>query len=203
MASRDGPMVTGTDGADFLHRESVAAHYQISITWPPNKPVSEIALNKSRLRKCVFAHLLLALLMLIKLTPDFLDRLDIFILEIEELEVPQPLKWEYIWVCGSVASFLGLSAIRKNKVRLLQIYFGLINLFSTVPILLASMVFFTEFWKYCTDEDPQGLQMWQGYPLAVLWYGFILAAMQVHIFTLIFSWKLMDAWKARGAAKSN
>lgn len=47
------------------------------------------ALNKGRLRKCVFSHLLLALLMVVKMVPDFLDRLDIFILEIEELEVPQ------------------------------------------------------------------------------------------------------------------
>lgn len=51
--------------------------------------VSGSALNKGRLRKCVFSHLLLALLMLIKMVPDILDRLDIFILEIEELEVPQ------------------------------------------------------------------------------------------------------------------
>ena len=29
MASRDGPMVSGTDGSDFLHRETVAPHYQI------------------------------------------------------------------------------------------------------------------------------------------------------------------------------
>lgn len=29
MASRVGPMVIGTDGADFEHRQRVAAHYQI------------------------------------------------------------------------------------------------------------------------------------------------------------------------------
>lgn len=29
MASRDGPMVSGTDGSDFVHRETVAPHYQI------------------------------------------------------------------------------------------------------------------------------------------------------------------------------
>lgn len=41
----------------------------------------------------------------------------------------------------------------------------------------------------------------QGYPVAVLWYSFIMIAMQVHIFTLIFAWKLILAWKNRGAAK--
>lgn len=29
MASRGGPMISGTDGADFEHRQRVAAHYQI------------------------------------------------------------------------------------------------------------------------------------------------------------------------------
>ncbi|XP_050724197.1 protein jagunal-like isoform X1 [Eriocheir sinensis] len=199
MASRDGPMVSGTDGSDFVHRETVAPHYQIS--WPTKKTLSQLALNKGRLRKCVFSHLLLALLMLIKMVPDILDRLDIFILEIEELEVPQPLKWEYIWLVGSLASFLGLTAIRKNRVMLLQIYFGLVNLLSTVPILLAAMIYFKEFAEYCTEDEPQGLQLWQGYPISVLWYSFILVAMQVHIFTLIFAWKLIYAWKNRGATK--
>lgn len=33
----------------------------------------------------------------------------------------QPLKWEYIWLLGSLASFLGLTAIRKNRIMLLQV----------------------------------------------------------------------------------
>lgn len=182
-------MVAGTDGSDFVHRETVATHYQIS------------ALNKGRLRKCVFSHLLLALLMVVKMVPDILDRLDIFVLEIEELEVPQPLKWEYLWLAGSVANFLGLAAIRKNRLVLLQVYFMLINLFSTVPVLLATMIYFTDFLEYCTEDEPQDLQLWQGYPLAVLWYSFLLVAMQVHVFTLIFAWKLIISWKSSTSNK--
>lgn len=189
MASRGGPMVQGSDGSDFLHRETVATHYQIS------------ALNKGRLRKCVFAHLLLALVMGVKLVPDLLDRMDIFIMEVEELEVPAPLKWEYAWLAGATASLIGLSAIRKNTVLLLQIYFGLVNLLSTVPILLAIMIYFGDFFEFVTEDEPGDLEMWQGYPVAALWYGFCLIAMQVHIFTLIFAWKLIVAWKGRGASK--
>lgn len=29
MASKGGPTVAGTDGADFMHRQTIAAHYQI------------------------------------------------------------------------------------------------------------------------------------------------------------------------------
>jgi len=169
--------------------------------WTLKKNVSEIALNKGRLRKCVFAHLLLALLMVVKLVPDILDRLDIFILEIEELEVPAPLKWEYVWLAGSAASLLGLSAIRKNRVVLLQMYFAFVNLLSTVPILLAIMIYFGDFFEFITEDEPGDIEMWQGYPVAALWYGFSLVAMQVHIFTLIFAWKLIVAWKNRGAGK--
>jgi len=169
--------------------------------WTFSKPVSEIALNKGRLRKCVFAHLLLALVMIVKLVPDILDRLDIFILEVEELEVPAPLKWEYVWLAGASSSFLGLSAIRKNRVLLLQMYFGFVNLLSTVPILLAIMIYFADFFEFVTEDEPSDIQMWQGYPVAALWYGFSLVAMQVHIFTLVFAWKLIVAWKNRGAVK--
>jgi hypothetical protein len=49
------------------------------------------ALNKSRLKFCIFCHCALFLVMLAKLSADILDRLDIFILEIEELRVPKPL----------------------------------------------------------------------------------------------------------------
>uniref|UniRef100_A0A2P2I6U9 Protein jagunal-like n=1 Tax=Hirondellea gigas TaxID=1518452 RepID=A0A2P2I6U9_9CRUS len=185
MASRQGPIAPGTDGTDYVHRETVATHYQISV------------LNKGRLRKCIFVHLLLALLMLTKIMPDILDRLDIFILEVEELEVPPPMKWEFVWLVGSLSSFLGLSAIRKNKTTRMQVYFGLVNLFSTVPVLLASMVNFSDFWRFCTSDDIDSVAMWQGYPVSGLWYIFLLLAMQVHVFTLLFSWRLILVWKGK------
>lgn len=47
------------------------------------------ALNKSRLKHCIFFHYLLFFVMLAKLSADILDKLDIFILEIEELRIPQ------------------------------------------------------------------------------------------------------------------
>jgi len=105
MASRGGPMITGTDGADFEHRQRVAAHYQIS------------ALNKSRLKYCIFFHFLLFFAMLAKLSADILDRLDIFILEIEELQVPAPLWWEYFWCISILMSFIGLSAAKGNRIK--------------------------------------------------------------------------------------
>ena len=45
--------------------------------------------NKSRLKWNIFFHSLLSILMALKLLPEVLDKLDIFILEIEELLIPK------------------------------------------------------------------------------------------------------------------
>jgi hypothetical protein len=79
-------MVAGTDGSDFSHRQRVAAHYQIS------------SVNKNRLKSCIFFHYVLFFVMLAKLSADILDRLDIFILEIEELHVPKVIKLIHLCV---------------------------------------------------------------------------------------------------------
>lgn len=47
------------------------------------------AQNKSRLKYCIFFHFILFFIMLAKLSADILDKLDIFVLEIEELEIPK------------------------------------------------------------------------------------------------------------------
>ncbi|TGZ42191.1 Protein jagunal [Temnothorax longispinosus] len=75
----------GTDGSDYGHRQKIATHYQVSAT------------NKSRLKYCIFFHYLLFFVMLAKLSADILDHLDIFILEIEELQIPQDV-WTYLTI---------------------------------------------------------------------------------------------------------
>lgn len=186
MASRRGLVIKGTDGSDFGHREQVATHYQISVT------------SKNYLRKAIFLHLLLGLVMVLKLVPYVLDCLNIFVLHLEELEIPEPLTWELWWLAGCCSSFVGLSAIKKNQSSLIQVYFAMINLFATVPVVLALMIHFTEFYSFCTSDDTDNVTTWRGYPLAVLWYVFLLVAGQVHICSLIFSYRLLNSWKVKG-----
>ena len=45
--------------------------------------------NKNRLKWAISIHFYLLFLMITKLSPDILDRLDIFVLELEELFVPK------------------------------------------------------------------------------------------------------------------
>lgn len=107
MASRGNmAQALGTDGSDFTHRQKVAGQYQIR--WVIILKyyryyqfifnllfLSFSAMNKSRLKYCIFFHYLLFFVMLSKLSADILDHLDIFILEIEELQIPQVIKQNY------------------------------------------------------------------------------------------------------------
>lgn len=144
--------------------------------------------------------------MLAKLASDILDRLDIFILEIEELEVPAPLWWEYIWLSSLLTSFWGLSAVRGNKIRDMQKYIISIVVFSVMPLLYCFIYYFGDVWEYITldkgvDLDETDIFLWKGLPYGLLWYAFCFVGFQIHGFTLYFSWNLIKVWKQRSAAR--
>ncbi|XP_014258734.1 protein jagunal [Cimex lectularius] len=191
MASRGGPTVAGTDGMDFLHRQRVAAQYQIS------------AHNKSRLKYCIFFHYLLFFAMVAKLSSDILDKLDIFILEIEELQVPKPLLWEYLWCVSILLTFVGLAAARKNKVSIMQKYMIGTGVFGLLPVLYAMFYYFPDVWHYVSTGEKDEILLWQDYPYGILWYVFIFGALQVHSFSLYFANSLLTAWKSRGTKKGD
>jgi len=185
-------MVEGTDGTDFGHRQRVASQYQLS------------AVNKSRLKTCIFLHILLFLVMLVKLLPDILDRFDIFVMEVEELEIPKPLRWEYLWfISVPVVAFLGLSSVRKNNVQTLQMYLGGTIVNGLFPVLYAMYHYFSEAYGYINTRSTRGIKTWHGYPYALLWYAFLVLALQVHGACIYFSAKLMTAWRTKGSAAKN
>lgn len=96
--------------------------------------------------------------MLAKLTSDILDRLDIFVLEIEELEVPPPLWWEYVWAASLLTSFLGLSAARGNKVRDMQKYMIAILIMAVLPLLYCFAYYFSDVWEFLTMDKSVELE---------------------------------------------
>lgn len=143
-------------------------------------------MNKSRLKYCIFYHYLLFFVMLAKLSADILDRLDIFILEIEELRVPQvniwtyvilihvrepsfinivrlfqPLWWEYTWCVSLLVSFLGLSAVKKNKIKTLKQYMMGIVVLGYGPLVFAFVYYSKDVWRYLTSEDTKEIHIWQ------------------------------------------
>lgn len=92
--------------------------------------------------------------MLIKLASDILDRLDIFILEIEELQVPQPLWWEYFWCISILMTFMGLSAARGNRARDMKKFIIGIIVTAIVPLLYCVVYYFSDVVEYLSlDEE--------------------------------------------------
>ena len=69
----------------------------------------------------IFCHGLLAVVLLAKVSEDILDRLDIFILSLQELYVPKPLLWEWCWLASVPVAALGLTAIRKNNAGTMKV----------------------------------------------------------------------------------
>lgn len=124
------------------------------------------ALNKSRLKYCIFFHFLLFFAMLIKLSADILDRLDIFILEIEELEVPPPLWWEYIWCISILVSFIGLSAAKGNRIKDMKKYIIGLIFTALLPLLYCAIYYFSDIVNYMslneeTDIEDTDIFVWR------------------------------------------
>lgn len=86
--------------------------------------------------------------MLAKLTPDILDRLDIFVMDIEELQIPQGLWWEYIWCSSILSAFVGLSAAKGNKIREMKKFILLISTVGILPILYCLLFYFSDVWNF-------------------------------------------------------
>lgn len=104
--------------------------------------------------------------MLAKLSADILDRMDIFILEIEELQVPQPLWWEYFWCSSIFMSFVGLSAAKGNRIKDMKKYIIGLILTAILPLLYCIAYYFSDVVDYMglneeTDIEDTDIFVWR------------------------------------------
>lgn len=133
--------------------------------------------------------------MLIKLLDDILDRLDIFILQLQELYIPKPRLWEWIWAASILSAWTGLKAIRRNNIYSMKVYLTMVSLFSLCPVIFALAYYFNDFWAFVNIHSlTKEMEVWQGYPVALIWYSFLVVALQVHFFQLFFAYTLVKAW---------
>ncbi|UYV60130.1 JAGN1 [Cordylochernes scorpioides] len=157
---------------------------------------------KSRLRFCLLMHLMIWVLMLAKLTPSLLDRFNIFILQVEELYIPPPRLWEWVWAATILLSPLALTAIRRNRSGPLRLYALSTALLGLGSLATAVAVFFDDLWSIVVDKDGTDVEKWRTYPIALLWLIFITIAFQVHVFSVVVSCQLIRSWEIRGSKKS-
>lgn len=81
----------------------------------------------------------------------------------------QPLWWEYIWCVSLLLSFLGLTAIKENRVLLMKQYIAGLIVFGFVPLFYAIIYYFGDVWTYLVpddDDDLDDILMWQVF---ILW----------------------------------
>jgi len=150
--------------------------------------------NKNRLKWAISVHFYLLFLVLSKLTPDILDRLDVFVLELEELFVPKPLFWEWVWLLSLPVMFFGLSATKSTSLPAIKRFLIGTLLFSLLPVLIGMGLHFPDCYEFLSEGLTDDVRVWQGYPYSVLWYAFFFVALQVHIYEIYFANCLLQAW---------
>ncbi|KAL3180785.1 hypothetical protein MRX96_037211 [Rhipicephalus microplus] len=128
------------------------------------------AIYKTRLKTSMLLHFFLFLAMCAKLAEDVLDRLDIFI--------PRAGR-----------------AVHPEAVAL-GVYVGGTFLFGLCPVIGAAVYFFRDLYAFVQHGHAvENVELWQGYPVAVLWYAFLTVAFQAHMFSLYFGVRLILAWQ--------
>lgn len=145
-------------------------------------------------------HHFMFVLMLAKLADEILDRMDIFILQLQELYIPKPQLWEWIWSASLIFTWTGLKAIRRNSIVYMKIYLILTLLFAICPLVYALYSFFNDFWTFFNERSTENVKLlWQGYPIALIWYLFGIVSLQVHLFEVYFAFVLIRSWGVRKA----
>lgn len=96
--------------------------------------------------------------MLAKLSSDILDKLDIFVLELEELEVPKPLLWEYIWCVSIILSFIGLSAAKGNRGSDMTKYIIGTIVLGVLPLIYCLVYYFGDVLNYMKLEEGEDIE---------------------------------------------
>jgi len=107
--------------------------------------------------------------------------------------------WEYVWLVTILPCLFGLIALRKNRIFLMQQYvlgvfvFGFCTTAFTLYDMYDDMKLY---WKIRKTD-----QFIFGYPLIVVWYIFLVIAVQLHAYSVYVSYQLLKAWKAAVARK--
>jgi len=157
----------------------------------------EISKNKTRLKTCVGFHFMLFVLMALKLLPEVLDKLDVFVLEIEELLIPKPQLWEWIWASSAVPAAIAWLACKKSKAFNMKISQALNVATGLIPVFLGMSYHFSDLYEFISGNGDENIKEWMNYPICVLWYAFLFVALQVHAVEIYISKTLIDAWQVK------
>lgn len=159
--------------------------------------------SKYYLKLTFYMHLLLYIIVLLKLSEDILDRLDIFILELQELRIPKPDWWEWLYGASFMVNLVASRAMQKNAYTTMRTYHVLVWLTCILPLAVAQYQYLFDFILFVQERDTANLTyVWRELPLSVVFEAFSLIAIQVHFVQIYFSYKLFTLWQAYSVKKS-
>lgn len=152
---------------------------------------------KYYLKLTFYLHFILYIIVLLKLSEDILDRADIFILELQELEIPKPDLWEWMYGVSFIVNIFAFRAMRTNSAKMINFYHISTWIFSLLPILLAQTQYFPDFLTFLQERDIEKLiYVWRNLPISVIFQAFALVALQVHLMQVYYAYRLHKIWSA-------
>ena len=187
MSYAGAQRVTGTDGNDFKHRETIAAHYQVSVE------------TKPRLRLAIVLQLLLGLLVFLQIVTHHLQARI-------KTRIPHPHLWQYIWLITVIPSIFGLLSLKKNHVQYMKIFFrgtvifGLGTILTAIIFNLTDLLTFKQL-KKNHQLDEVAPETFVGFPVLVLGYMFLIIAVQIHVYSLYMANILLNSWQQHKGTK--
>ncbi|XP_013401141.1 protein jagunal homolog 1 [Lingula anatina] len=188
MSSRSGPRATGTDGRDFLHRETVAGHYKVS------------AVNKSRMKLIAVLHTALFMLWIGRLLPDLMGYLGMKA-PASLMALPRASLWEFAWLPSILAALFAYLALQRNRSILMQQFILGTVLFGLLPIFYGIYDYSDDLSSFLNNKGKARKLF--GFPFVTILYMFIAVALQVHGFGIYIATQLISSWKPKVQKKAN
>ncbi|CAI4230265.1 unnamed protein product [Auanema sp. JU1783] len=179
----NGARVQGTDGTDFQHRQRIAAHYQ------------EIVQYKTTLKMFFALHLFALLFMWGKVGSEVL-RNDFGVQHplLNFLRMPAAYPWEYVWCFSFIPILIALKSFPKNNVKLVNYHYYGQFFCGIVPCMIGLGAQVPELFDYISDMENSETPTFQGvFPMVIIWYIFFAIAIQIHCFSMYFSYHLAAA----------
>ena len=107
--------------------------------------------------------------------------------------LPNPQKWQYIWLSSTISSIIGFIMVSYDLINLLN-YFQYSNIiFGILPVLFTIIFNMNDLWNYVETKATKDL--FYGFPIILIWYIVLAILIQVHLGCFYFTRILIKNWK--------
>ncbi len=138
----------------------------------------------------IFMHFMLSAFVVLQLGTHYLKTFDIF---------PRPQPWEYLWILSLIPALFGYMSLYRNRLQFLNFFFYGCILFGLLPVLFTMLFSASDLWHYVQTKETTNV--FNGFPVIVLWYIFLFIAIQVHLLGIYYANVLRSNWVDGGKKK--